>query len=327
MNEGRAWQFEWHNDAFFGSDNQFTSGFKFRLSSSIAADLDDTQGTPAIGKVLARRLLPDDRSLSYREIWAVGQNIQTPEKISIGEIILNDVPYLGVLGVSNSYVAFDEKRFTGFGLLLGWSGEAALGEESQEAAHKLTGSEDPKGWGNQLEFEPLINFYYTKKRKLWDIPGFSGSVTGDAALGNFFTYGQVGVDFIFGKAPGGFLYKPMPLGRGLDFDASLRTPTERYTYVSLTARTTGFAHAMPRDGNLFRNDNEWTENNTIDSETWVHQLVFGLHHERPRWGMHLNFWLSSDTIEDDSKLFPSEDADNSFGTLTFDFRMRDLSQH
>jgi len=320
--EGRNWQVEWHNDAFANSDNQFTNGAKVRLHSRLFDDLESTRGTPAIGKFLGRWLLPERSSLYYRESWAVGQNQQTPDDISIEEVILNDVPYVGMLGVSNGFSAFDEKRFVGVGMMLGWTGETTLGEELQSGAHSLTGARDPKGWDNQLDFEPLVNLYYSRKRSLFRTRGFSTSVGADLALGNFFTFGQVSADLRLGKAPAGFHYQPAPLGRAMEFDASLREPGERYTYFSVTARTTGIAFALPRDGNLLRNDNEWTEDNVIDPETWVQQFVFGLHHERARWGVHLAFWYSSDTIEDGDQLFESEDPQNSFGTITVDFRPR-----
>lgn len=319
---GRNWQVEWHNDAFANSDNQFTNGSKVRLHSRLFDDLAATRGTPAFGKFLGRWLLPKDPELYYRESFAAGQNQQTPDDISIREVILNDVPYLGMLAVSNGFSAFDEHRFVGAGMMVGFTGEGALGEELQSGAHSLTGARDPKGWDNQLDFEPLLNLYYSRKHKLLQTRGFSTSLSGDLALGNFFTFAQVGLDFRLGKAPGGFHYQPVPIGRGLEFDASLRRPGERYTYFSVSARTTGLLHAMPRDGNLLRNDNEWTEDNVIDPEDWVQQFVFGLHHERERWGIHLNFWYSTDTVEDSAGLFASEDPQNTFGTITLDFRPR-----
>lgn len=257
--------------------------------------------------------------MHYREAWAIGQSLQTPDNIALEQIVLNDVPYVGMLAVSKAFAAFNNERFTAAGLMLGWTGTPALGEPTQTAVHELTGSREPRGWDNQLDFEPLINVYLSVKRKWWQAPGFSSSVTGDVAVGNFFTFGQAGVDVRLGNAPDGFLSQPAPIGRGLDIDASLRRPGARYTYLSLATRITGFVHALPRDGNLFRNGNEWTDNNTIDPEQWVHQLLIGIHHERPRWGVHLHFWYSSDTVPDDGSLFPTEDPQNSFGTVTLEF--------
>ncbi|MFU8814369.1 MAG: lipid A deacylase LpxR family protein [Pseudomonadales bacterium] len=320
--EGRTWQVEWHNDAFANSDNQFTNGIKVGLHSALATSLDDTRGTPAFGKLLARLVLPKDDSLHYRESWSIGQNLQTPDDLTADEIILNDVPYVGMIGISSGFTAFDEQRLTGFGLLLGWTGKTVLGEQVQSAVHEITSAPDPAGWDNQLDFEPLINLYYSRKHKLWNLPGFSGSITGDLALGNFFTFAQASLDLRLGNAPQGFHLQPAPVGRIIEFDASLREPGARYTYLSFTARTTGIAHSLPRDGNLLRSDNEWTENNVVNPERWVQQFVLGLHHERPRWGLHLSFWYSSDTVKSGDELFDTQDPQNSFGTITVDFRPR-----
>jgi hypothetical protein len=315
-----TWQVEWHNDAFANSDNQFTSGFSVLKHSRLAASLAETSGTPAFGKTLARWFLPDDPALHYRESWAAGQNLQTPDDLLIEDIVLNDVPYVGMAGWSNSFVAFDDTRFTGFGLLLGWVGESAGGADVQNFAHRLTGANKARGWDHQLDFEPLINLYFMKKRKLWQAPGFDAAVDVDLALGNFFTFGQVALEMRAGDAPDGFTAVSVPVGRGLSYDGTSRQPGRVYTYASLVLRATGFVHALPRQGNTFRNDNEWTENNTVDVERVVGQAIFGLHHERVRWGMHLTFWLSTNTIKDDETLFPSENPQNSFGTITLEWR-------
>lgn len=315
-----TWQIEWHNDAFASSDNQFTSGISVRKHSDLAATLEGTSGTPAFGKTLARWFLPENSSLHYRESWTLGQNLQTPDDLDIEQIVLNDVPYVGMVGWSNAFTAFDDRGFTGFGLLLGWVGESAFGEEVQRAAHELVGETEPQGWDHQLDFEPLLNLYYMKKRKLWRLPSFDGAVGLDVAAGNFFSFGQIALEMRAGDAPRGFAFVPVPVGRGLDYDAKLLEPGEVYTYVSLVMRATGMVHALPRKGNSLRSDNEWTENNTIDMERLVGQVLLGVHHERERWGVHLNFWFSTDTVEDGDGLFPSENPRNSFGSVTFEWR-------
>lgn len=316
-----TWQVLWHNDGFANSDDQFTNGVSVRQHSALADSLDATDGTLGIGKSLARRILPSDSNLHYRETTAFGQNLQTPDDIIRNDVILNDVPYVGMVGWSSNYVAFDDRRLRGFGLMIGFVGKPALGEPLQSAAHRLTGANDPKGWDNQLDFEPLLNLHLTHKRKLWSLPGFSGALSIDAALGNFFTLGQAGFEATLGDAPSGFLFQPVPIGRGLDFDATLREPGRTYTYASVTARVTGIGFALPREGNLLRNGNEWTDDNIIDPERRVYQLVLGLHHERPRWGLHFSFWLSSDTIKGEGK-GPVAGSQNSFGTITLDWRPR-----
>ena len=45
-----TWRFEFANDAFVDSDNQFTNGFALQKHSPIASSLDETTGTAAFGK-------------------------------------------------------------------------------------------------------------------------------------------------------------------------------------------------------------------------------------------------------------------------------------
>jgi hypothetical protein len=312
-----TWQVLWQNDEYDGTDNQFTNGIGLKKHSRLFSSLTDTGGTLAFGKWLARPFLPEDSSLHYRESWTLGQNMQTPDDIQEKEVLLNDVPYVGMIGWSNSFIAFDDERFTGFGMLLGWTGEGTLAEETQRAAHNLTGASDPEGWDNQLEFEPLVNLYFVKKRKLWRLPHFDGAIGVDVAAGNFFSFGQTALEMRFGNVPEGFAPTSDPLGRGLNYSATLHRPGAVYTYATLAARVTGLLWALPRQGNTFRN-NEWTDNNTIDLERGEGQLVFGLHHERPNWGVHFNFLYSTSTVEGNNG--PLEDRNNNYGTITLEWR-------
>lgn len=314
-----SWELQWHNDGFANSDNQFTNGVSLRKHSELFGSLEATRGTPAFGKALARWFLPESSSLHYRETWAVGQNMQTPDEIAREEIILSDVPYVGMLGWTNNYTAFDDNRFSGFGFLLGWVGDSALGEEAQELAHDITGARDPQGWDNQLDFEPLVNLYYASKRKLLSTSGFDVAAALDLAAGNFFTYGRGALEFRFGDRPRGFTPVPMPTGHGLDYMPVHLESGRVYTYLTAVVRATAFAHVMPRDGNLFRDGDEWTENNTLNPEELVGQLVLAVHHERPRWSVHLNFILSTDTVDGDG-LPVTEDPQNSFGTVVIEWR-------
>jgi hypothetical protein len=109
-----TWRFLWANDTLMHSDNQFTNGIAAQKHSALFASLNDTKGTPAFGKRLAAAFLPDSPDLNYREGWAVGQNMQTPEALELDELLPKDVPYVGMLGWTNSYIAFNDRRLTGF---------------------------------------------------------------------------------------------------------------------------------------------------------------------------------------------------------------------
>jgi len=313
------WRYSWANDEFLGSDNQFTNGISLQKHSALAESLAAASGTPAFGKHLAAWILPERDDLFYRETWTIGQNMQTPNNINARDVILTDVPYVGMLGWANSFIAFNDRELTGFQTLLGWVGDLTLAEQAQSTAHRITGASDPNGWRNQLDNEPLLNVYVMRKQKFYSTGWMDAAWNLDAALGNFFSHGQAALEFRFGDRPRGFAPAATPTGRNLDYDGRIRDPGARHFYASAILRTTGLLYAMPRDGNLLRSGNEWTENNRLDPERLLGQLILGLHLERPRWGAHLTVVLASDTVDIENGA-EIEDPRNSFVILSAEWR-------
>lgn len=315
---GHIFQLELANDVVLSSDNQFTNGVGFHLHSPLSRDPDDAGGTPAFGQSLARPFLPARDDLHYRETWVLGQIIQTPDDIETSNLILNDVPYAGALTWSNSYYAFNDQEFYGVQWMFGWVGTDAHAEATQKAVHTMIGGDNPRGWDNQLSSEPLINVQYNVRRKFYQSDWFDAAVSGDLALGNWTTFAQTGLEFRFGQLPDGFSYVPDPPGRGVDSYAILNNGSADYLYGTVTVRGTATAYNILQDGNLIRDDNEWTERNTIDRNTWTGQVILGAHYTTPRWGAHLTLWLATENIDEDG-LASSEDPRNSFGSLMLDY--------
>ena len=311
-----TWRLETANDVLFDSDNAFTNGFNVQKHSALVSGIDELPS----GVTLARAVLPQKEGLLYRRGWAVGQNMVTPNDILDPDIILDDIPYLGMLGFSNSLIAFNDTEFTGFEFLIGVVGEASLADELQTAVHEAIDSNEPMGWDHQLSNELIVNFFYMKKRKLWRKPRFDGAVNFDLGVGNFSTLIDVSLEMRFGDMPGGFTYTPDPLGRNMSYDATIDNGDGRYFYGSVIVKAAGFAHAMYLDGNLFIDDDEWTENHTIEPQNGIASIILGLHYLRPRWGVHFNFWFTSDTHKPETIAQNAEDETNDFGTLMVEWR-------
>jgi len=304
---------EFSNDVFLGSDNQFTNGVSVIVSSEAVSSLEKTSGTLAFGKSLVAWAIPDRPRLNYRESWVVAQNMETPTNIEKSALIENDVPYIGFLGWGNSFYGFDDEYFFGAQWLFGWVGEEALAEPTQKAVHAIIGGDEPNGWDNQLDFEPTLNGYVSVKKRVYHNAWFDVAISGDLAVGNIMTYAQPGLEFRFGDRPLGFHFIPEPVGRGMDYDATLHPTGGTHFYASAALRATYFAWSLPFEGNLLV-DNEWTDRNTIDINRAVGQAIFGIHWEGPRFGAHLGLLLATDTV-DDSNLPPSEGPRNSFGSF------------
>ncbi len=317
---GATQRLRWTNDAFVGTDNQFSNGVAWQQFSAHRSTLEATSGTPAFGKRLARPLLPHHQGLTYREGWALAHKIQTPDEIKRPDLNLDDVPYLGMAAWSNSFFAFDDRNFAGFEWLIGWVGKATQAQPLQRMAHRTTGARRPRGWSNQLDNEPIFNLYYARKHKFLQMDGFDAAVSFDAALGTYFTYGQAGIEMRFGRTPGGFAYAATPVGKGLQYDATLRRDGETYAYFSLVPAVTHLLHAMPRDGNVLRRDNAWTQQNRVRPERTIGRLIIGAHYERPRWGAHLNLWFGTDSV-DPRTVVDRLDTANNFGAFTLERRL------
>lgn len=317
--QSSTWRFEFANDLFVDSDNQFTNGFSIQKHGPIASSFEEMGGTAAFGKGLAKFFLPDREGLYYREGWIAGQNMQSPDEIENPNIILNDLPYLGMLGWTHSFIAFNDERLSGFGWMIGLVGENSFAEEFQEAVHSATGAEDPEGWEHQLDNEPVLSFFYTHKRKLWRKPNFDGAFALGAAASNFISGAGLGLEMRFGRMPEGFAYIPDPVGAGLNHNATIPLKGETAIYGTLILRARGFLVDMPREGNTFVDDNEWTENNVLDPEGFAGQIYAGFHYERPKWALRFNFWITTDTVDTDA-LALGQDAENTGGTITFEWR-------
>ncbi len=309
--ERPRFRFQFDNDGYFTSDNLYSTGWSFQKHSRFADSRGAVRGTPAFGKILAKPFLPRRKNgRVYRESFALGQTIVTPEEISRSDLIEDDVPYGAFLGIANSWIAFDESRFTGFGMTLGLVGPAALGEFSQRLIHGLTNSEVPNGWDNQLENEPIVNFTYMGKRRLWRTRSFDGAINADAALGNMFVVGDVSLETRLGiNLPKGFGGVPDPIGRSLTYDALLPPEGSRpYTfYLSMTLRASAWGRSIFIDGNTFRDSHDLAH----AREEIVAQAILGLHYRRARWGLHVDVFLSSNALDPDIAT-PDTDVRNNY---------------
>jgi hypothetical protein len=316
--EGVAtWRFVWDNDAVQSSDNQYSNGWSLQVHGRPSKSWEQVRGTPAFGNAVARWFLPDRRDgLYFREGWAVGQLIQTPEDIEREDLIEDDVPYAGVLAVQNTWVAYDDRQLYGFGWLMGVVGPSAKGEEVQKWFHEVINDDEPMGWEHQLDDELLVNFYYEMKRKL--VGSSSGDISWvmDARLGNLVTAAAMGMEGRLGwHVPRGFLYVPDPIGWRLSYDSHLppQEPTNWTFYGSLAAGVTALGHTAVYDGNLDG------DSHSIDHENLIGAVALGLHYQRRRWGIHLDLVLTSDMVDPDVASSQSDTTDD-FGSLMFEFR-------
>ena len=207
-----TWTLLMENDRFANTDRHYTHGTRLAWVSDKIGDGPDWVPN------LLNRLYPFADARAGRIGFALGQNIYTPENISLRDPIGNDRPYAGWLyGAASVHV---ETRQTLIGrpfdvldtveLQLGVIGPLSLAEQTQKTVHSLINTTQPRGWSSQLDTEPGIALLAERKWRTPEMKLAGGIVAVDAiphlgaALGNVYTHVNAGT--------------MVRLGRNLSFD-------------------------------------------------------------------------------------------------------------
>ena len=150
------------NDLFAGVDGGYTNGIGYSWGYAPYTDYADTSAPDwllSLGDVLfIDRNNNKDKAVSY----SIFQIMQTPENIKKAELIADDLPYAGMLGWKGTLYAWDNNVSDQFSVILGVVGPASLAKDAQKVVHRLTGSDRPQGWDNQLHNE--LVFQITAQR-------------------------------------------------------------------------------------------------------------------------------------------------------------------
>lgn len=184
------------NDLFFGGpDRHYTNGARIDWAPACRRRLFGV--IPFMERVLGAR--GPNKSMYF----SAGQNMYTPDDITVPDIIPEDRPYAGWLyfatGVINRTAAYTER----LELTLGIVGPASLAGDLQRAWHDWFNFRRPSGWGNQLRNEPgLLIFYERQWRHTVSAPGgFAAQLLPhiNGALGNVHTYAGAGLTLRLGQ--------------------------------------------------------------------------------------------------------------------------------
>lgn len=145
-----------------GADPRALRGFP-RYERERAASARSSRGiTPRVRRALARRFLTlFDENFIPEKIWSIGigQNIYTPNDITIPTPQLNDRHWSGLLYLDNSLhlIDKDETKRHVIELQAGIVGRASGARWAQATVHEIINSPEPVGWPNQLKNENGVN--------------------------------------------------------------------------------------------------------------------------------------------------------------------------
>jgi len=253
------------NDIFH-SDRYYTNGIRASWLSA-----------PNGGNSLARQaakffpLFPEEYTV--RTTYSFGQSMYTPTSITQENPPEGDRPYAGWLYGSVGLIAEDGRRLDQLELTAGIVGPASLAEETQKTVHKIIGSDDPKGWHNQLKNEPgLILMYQRSWRKLAEKSVFGMPVDftphiGGAA-GNIFTYANTGFMVRYGQQPD-LDYGPPRIQPSMP-GSGFFVPEDRFRWYVFTGLD---GRAVAR--NIFIDGNTFCDSVSADKKPFVMDVQFG----------------------------------------------------
>lgn len=298
------------NDAFTGSDNNYTNGIAGTWNSNEI----NTYGDESFVRRWARfwSFLPfasDDGYQTYAS-WSFGQELHTPDEIEDPDPPKDDQPYAGVLFLDNVLYARRDRTTHAWALKVGMVGPAAQGEDVQKWFHNVINADEPMGWDKQLPNELVVNAAYSVAH-LWAQGNVGKSAAewrlvpvGTLALGNYFTgaagglYGEVGWNLV--DALG------IPsLRSGLNAATTVGVGPVTGWSVAFFGALGGYgvAQYLPLDGTVF------SDSRSVDTEPFIGTGTIGISVR------HRGFVLSlARTYFTD--MFETERTNAEFGTLS-----------
>ncbi len=309
-----AFTFKFENDTFTGTDNNYTNGFGFTLTTG-----EITRDEPAFAGKWLRfwSFLPFVGAPGFETFasWALVHEVHTPTDISLPNPREDDQPYAGILYTDSVLHARNDRWAHTWSLRAGIVGPSTHAERVQRRLHKLLGSRDPMGWDTQLPDEPVLNIDYTtmyawREGRLGRLGSWRIVPVGGVSVGNYFTgvsagaYGEIGWKL-------SNVFRTTTLRHGFNGTQMLgASPVDGWS-VSFFAGVEGYgvAHYLPLDGTVLK------DSRRVESKPFTSVFSTGLTVRR-------NALVLSLTQSFFTKTFDTEQDRAAFGTLNVSWYRR-----
>lgn len=255
------------NDIFADEDNNYTNGFRVSY-------LSPEDKIPYWLNATANLIPIIDTTGNKRYGFELGQNIFTPDDISLQNPPADDQPYAGWLYSSATLISDNDKTLDTFQLTLGIVGPSALAKQTQDTVHRWISYQRPNGWDNQLKDEPGIILSYDRKfRNVFELSpfgmGFDVTPSIGGNLGNVYTNADVGLMARLGQdLPSD--YGP-PLIRPSISGSQFFVPNRDFGWY-LFGGVGGRAVAR----NIFLDGSTFQDSASVDKEIFVGEAQMGL---------------------------------------------------
>ncbi len=313
----RTFSLYFENDVIADTDEQYTNGLKMTWSRYGLSELPEDAMLHRWLYPVVRRLGFDNPEAEKALTFSVGQNIYTPKDTETTELIADDRPYAGITYIELGFHRKLERHMNTFGLCLGIIGPHSYAEQVQNEVHGLIGSDEAKGWDNQLKDELTLNLIYDYKQKVFASginDGFGGDmiINAGGAVGTVKTYANVGLSVRYGwNVPndcGNFPIQPATC-----FNAELKQSAYNihknwfgaHLFASVSAQAV--LHDIFLDGNTFR------ESHSVDKKPAICVFMGGI-------GLIVNKVKVVFAYVERTKSFETQKNAEVFGSMNFSLR-------
>ncbi len=158
--------FTLENDFFVGHDDGYTSGMGITFGKGPFNKF-GTDNLPGWLYWLTKDLYVSTMQNKRRGIAHMFfQRMQTPADLTQTDLIIDDVPYVGLLAWQGTLYAWDDNLTEQLSIYLGAVGPITFAEQTQIEMHGLMGANKPEGWNNQIENEIIFKI---EAQRVWNL--------------------------------------------------------------------------------------------------------------------------------------------------------------
>lgn len=234
-----------------GADKDYTSGVRLTYfdvgerPKKLARWLDDLVPTFSINETTSMA-------------WTIGQNLYTPDDISVPGPQPGKRPWAGFLYGSIGLTSLTDNHVDDLEATLGVVGPWAQGERSQKFVHDIINSPDPQGWDNQLENEPGVILSWRRRWPQWfgrSAHGVSFALEPNigASVGNIYTLAETGLTARLVPSDGRWQDTPVLVRPSIPGSGFFQPHDDAFSwYLFAGVEGRAVAHNIFLDGNTFR---------------------------------------------------------------------------
>ncbi|RDX38143.1 lipid A deacylase LpxR family protein [Kangiella sp. HD9-110m-PIT-SAG07] len=297
------------NDLFAGKDGGYTNGIGFSWGYGPYDDYADTSSPDWLIGVSDFLFIDRDDPREKAVSFSIFQGMQTPEDIESEAIVENDLPYAGLLGWRGTLYAWDNSIADQFSVIVGMVGPASLAEDTQKVVHRITGSDEPRGWDNQLHNELVFS---VNGQRSWRFDMSNGEgvemdflTFASASMGTYNSEVATSAMVRFGSGLAE-TFPAVSILPGRDINPLAGSGSDHF-YMFLGGQARYVFNDIFVDGNTFRDSHSVT----LKHEGFI--VSAGAVWNWEQWGMLFSVAETSSTFEE-------RDGKSRFGSLSFSYR-------